>query len=222
MKWPFAGRIARRLSSLRSCTSGIALVEFAMTLPVFMAMGMYGIEIAYMASVDMQVSQLAISVADNASRLEQTNNSGITPTVTEADIDSVMDGAISQGATFGFGTNGRVILSSLEKDTASGKQYIHWQRCRGALAKSSSYGNDTNNNGLTGPVLAGMGKGSNKITASTGSAVMYAEVYYTYKGLFGTLFVKNKTFKEEAAFLIRDIRNLTPGVSGSGSRSNCT
>ena len=221
MKPPFGIRIKRRIAALRACRSGIALVEFALCLPVLMTLGMYGIEIAYMASVDMQLSQVALSVADNASRMEQTNNSGVTPTVTEADIDSVLDGAMSQGSSFQLTTKGRVILTSLEM-SSTGKQYIHWQRCRGSLVKSSSYGDQGSRNGLTGAAITGMGKGTNKITASsTTSAVMYAEVYYRYEGIFGDLFVANKTFKEEAAFLVRDIRNLTAGVSGSSTKSVC-
>ncbi len=211
----------RLLAALWANRSGVAMIEFALVLPVLMALGMYGLEIAYMASVDMQISQIAVSVADNASRMEQTNNSGVTPTVTEADIDSVMDGAIKQGESFNLSTNGRVVLTSLEKDTATTKQYIHWQRCRGTLAKSSSYGNATTKNGLTGTPLPGMGPPGKKITAASGSAVMYAEVYYKYTGIFGDMFVKNKTFKGEAAFLIRDVRNLTAGVTGTGAKSPC-
>lgn len=212
----------RRGSELRRSRSGLAAVEFAMALPFLMTIGMYATEIAYMSAVNMQVSQLAVSVADNASRMEQTDNSGVTPTVTEADVDSIMAGALSQGESFDFEDNGRVILSSLERDNATGKQYIHWQRCTGKLAKASAYGNDTDKNGLSGTPLPGMGIGASKITASAGSAVMYAEVYYRYRGLFGTLFVDETTFREEAAFLIRDIRNLTPGISGSGGTSSCT
>lgn len=222
MRKNFAIRLARRAAALRESRSGVAMTEFALVLPILMAFGMYGLEIAYMASIEMQVSQLAVSVADNASRMEQTNNSGVTPSVTEADIDSVMDGAISQGSSFKLSDNGRIILTSLEKDATTSKQYIHWQRCRGSLAKSSAYGNQTNKNGLTGTPLTGMGPTGKRITAATGSAVMFAEVYYKYKGIFGDMFVKNKTFKGEAAFLIRDIRNVTGGVTGTGSKSPCT
>lgn len=220
MRKPLPIRLARRLRALRDCRSGVALMEFALCLPLLMGLGMYGMEIAYMASVDMQVSQIAISVADNSSRLGQTNNSGVTPTITEADINSVMDGAMTQGTSFDIATKGRIILTSLERDTATGRQFIRWQRCRGSLAKSSIYGNSTNKNGLNGPAITGMGKGA-KIAAGAGQAVMYAEVYYRYEGIFGDLFVENKTFREEAAFLVRDVRNLTAGITGTGGRSNC-
>jgi len=207
---------------LRASRSGLAAVEFALALPILMTLGMYGAEIAYMASVNMQVSQIAQSVADNASRMEQTNNSGVTPTVTETDIDSVMEGAVEQGRTIDLEEHGRVILSSLEKDSATGKQFIHWQRCTGKLEAVSAYGDDMSQNGLSGKSINGMGMGATKISANSGSAVMFAEVYYDYRGLFGSMFVKPTRFREEAAFLIRDIRNLTPGVAGTGGNSKCS
>jgi Flp pilus assembly protein TadG len=209
------------VAAMLRCASGLATVEFALCLPVILTLGMYGTEIANLATSYAQISQLALSVADNASRLGQTDNSGVTPTITETDVNSIMFGALKQGASIDFQTKGRIILSSLEKDSITGKQYIHWQRCRGNLAKTSAYGNDTINNGLVGAALAGMGPAAHKITAPTGMAVMYAEVYYNYTGLFGSLFVQNRQIRQEAAFLIRDDRNLIPGITGTGSQSVC-
>jgi Flp pilus assembly pilin Flp len=206
------GRLSQRL---RKDKSGAALIEFAVALPVLITLGMYGTELAYMATVNMEVSQLASSVADNASRLGQTDNSTVTPTVSETDIDSVMEGAIEQGSGIDFEQNGRIILSSLEQDSDTGQQYIHWQRCRGDLDKDSDYGTE-------GANLQGMGMSGRIITAPANSAVMYAEVYYNYAGLFGDMFVGDVQFKQEAALIVRDDRNLAPGVTGTGGSSNCT
>jgi Flp pilus assembly protein TadG len=216
-------RILARLAKLRRANSGVAALEFGLILPMLSFFGMYGTELAYLAIVNSEISQMAISVADNASRLGQTDNSAVTPTITEANINSIMFGAMKQGAGISFQTKGRVILSSLELDAYSGKQYIHWQRCRGNLTTAvSAYGTQVAGaNGLTGPVLSGMGSTGHKITAPAGSAVMYVEVSFTYTGLFGTMFVANKTIKQEAAFLVRDGRNLTPGITGTGGQSNC-
>lgn len=201
------------LQRLARDTQAASLIEFAMVLPVIMTLGMYGTELAYMSSVNMQVSQLAMQVTDNASRMEQTNVSSVTPTVSESDITSVLAGAVQQGTSFNFTANGRIVLSSLEMNSSS-KQYIHWQRCTGSLTTSASA------YGVTGAVLTtGMGSGTTKITASSGSAVMFAEVYYQYKGIFGTLFVKPTLFKHEAAFLIRDDRNVSAGVSGTAANA---
>lgn len=144
---------ARRLGA---ATSGAALVEIAAVMPVFTAMGMYGTEIAYMSTVNMQVSELSLALADNAARLGQTDNSGVTPTINETDIDSIMLGANTQGRDINFTATGRVILSSLEYDGDSARQYIHWQRCAGTLARSSAYGGT--NYGLTGTAITGLGK----------------------------------------------------------------
>lgn len=205
-----------RLARLKSDKSGTALIEFALVLPILTVLGMYGTELAYMATVNMEVSQLANAVADNASRLGQTDNSSVTPTVTETDIDSVMEGAIQQGNAIDFLQNGRIILTSLERDSSTGAQYIHWQRCAGNLAEASDYGDE-------GDTLAsGMGPAGREITAPSNSAVMYAEVFYDYQGIFGDMFVGTVQFKQEAALVVRDDRNLTPGVTGSGGSSSCT
>lgn len=217
-----AGAGRRAAERLVPNSSGNATIEMAIVLPVLITMGMYGTEIAYMATVNMEVSQIATSLADNASRLGQTDNSSVTPTVSESDIDSVMGGAMRQGSSIRIGNFGRLILTSLEKDNSTGKQYIHWQRCAGDLGKTSDYGNDSDQNGLNGNTIYGLGRAGSLITAPSGSAVMYAEVFYEYQPLFGDMFVSNLTFKKEAAFLVRDDRNLTPGVTGTGGSSQCT
>lgn len=206
------------LRRLRDDQRGVSLVELALATPVLLTLGLYGTEMAYMATINMAVGEIATSVADNASRLGQTDNSAVTPTVTEAMVDSVMAGALIQGNSFSFTTRGRIILSSLEKSGT--RQYIHWQRCRGTLARTSAYG--AQGFGLTGTTLAGMGPTGSQITANTGSAVMFVEVFYQYQPLFGTMFAGTPTFKREAAFIIRDDRNLTPGITGTGGQSACT
>lgn len=215
-------RLHRRLVGfacrLRDDRRAVSFLELALILPILLTLGFYGAELAYMATVNMQIGQLASSVADNASRLGQTDNSAVTPTVTETQVDSVMTGALVEGAGINFESSGRIILSSLERDASTGRQYIHWQRCRGSARVNSKYG--STNTGLTGTTLAGMG--NPVVTASANSAVMFVEVFYTYQPLFGTMFVGQPTFRREAAFIIRDDRNLTPGVTGGNGKSLCT
>lgn len=215
-------KIAACLARLRAEIRAVAAIEFALILPIFMTLGLTGTEIAYMATVNMQVSQTALSLADNASRLGQTDNSSVTPTVTEADIDSIMSGAINQGSSFDLETKGRIILSSLEYDETTGKQYIHWQRCRGSLDEESSYGDDDRNNGLGSTRIYGVGSADDQIQAAEGSAVMVAEVYYQYEGLFGDFLGNIPMFRQEAIYTIRDDRNLGPGITGRGGNSSCS
>ena len=176
-----------------------------------------------MAMINMRVSDIATSVADNASRLGQTDNSAVVPTITEADIASVLRGAQEQGRGIQLLENGRVILSSLERHHVSERQYIHWQRCFGQLDSGSAYGGV--GHGLTGDEIAGLGQGNGMISAPEGQAVMFAEVVYRYEPLFAGALANVMTFRQEAAFLVRDDRNLLgnngTGVGGTSGANAC-
>ncbi|MBU6267800.1 MAG: pilus assembly protein TadE [Sphingomonadales bacterium] len=206
MRFSGLDKAARRLAA---CRAGNSLTEFALMLPLLITAGMYGLEMTWMHNASMQVSQVAIAVADNAARMEQSTNTGTAPTVTEADINAVLSGGRIESNGLDIAGRGRIIISSLEINT-SGSQYIHWQRCSGGLTNASRYG-------AQGTVVTSMGSGGTTITAPAGSSVMFAEVYYRYRPLFGTMFVQPMLFHQEAAFLTRDDRNLTAGTSGTGA-----
>lgn len=211
------------LRRIRSDLSGVSMVEFALTLPILLTVGLFGTEIARLATTRMKVSQVALSLADNAARLGQTDNSGVTPTISENDVAAVLAGALRQGDSIGLEANGRVILSSLEYDTFTGKQYIHWQRCVGSLNESSTYGDEEDNNGLVGDELGGMGRGTTKLTAQQNTAIMYVEIIFDYTPLFESPYGSGaRTIRQEAGFQIRDDRNLrTSDVKGlSGTAAN--
>lgn len=204
-------------------TRAVSLTEFALILPIMLTLGLYGTEIARLATTKMKISQIALSLADNASRLGQTDNSGVTPTISEDGIDAVLDGAIRDGSAIGLEGNGRIILSSLEYSDFDDRQYIHWQRCKGDLDVDSNYGDDGVNNGLTGDQIDGMGSGATQITALSGQAVMFVEIEYQYDPLFENPFgTGSRTIREEAAYLIRDDRNLGPGLTGGTTDSSCS
>lgn len=209
------GRLARDLAREKA---GAALIEFAFTLPILVTLGMYGTELAYMSSITMDTSQVSLTLADNAARLGQSDNSGVAPSISEANVNSVLTGALRMGASYNLAANGKIILSSLER-SGTGLQYLHWQRCRGALPRRSKYG--VEGAGLTGKVITGAGVSGATVTAPAGSAVMIAEVYYKYPGLFGSMFNENTEFYQQAVMIVRDDRNLTPGVTGTGKNSNC-
>lgn len=215
-------RTAKRARALLRDKSGVAMIELAICLPPLIYMGMYGIELVNLATANMEVSQIALSLADNASRLGQTDNSGVTPSVQESDIDSVMKGAITQGAPLDLVNRGKIILSSLEVDKTTNEQYIHWQRCRGSLDRDSAYADIVDHDGSHDGSATGLGRGS-KVTALPGSAVMFVEVYYDYEKLFGNLFISgDRVLTREAAYVIRDDRDLAEDTNEnpvSGTRS---
>jgi len=213
----------RRLEALLfwQDTRGVSAIEFAMILPLFMTLGMYGAEIAWMNATATQVSEVALSLADNASRLGQTDNSGVTPTISTADVDSVLKGALEEGKSIDLSANGRVMLSSLEVHPVTGKQYVHWQQCKGQGTQQSSYGKPDLTGSALSAIASGITVGGRKLLAPNGSAVMVAEVWYRYEGLFGTMFVKPITIREEAAIIVRDDRSVSPGLTGPSKGNAC-
>lgn len=198
-------RIKAAFSALRNDVSGLALIEFAYVMPILTGLGISGIELTNYANTNMRVSQAAMALADNMSRvgLESSLSS---VQIREADVNDGLIGFQRQTNGLNFGPNGRVILSSLERN-ADGGQWIHWQRCFGSLAVAPSYGRE--GTGATGTTFLGMGPATGRVTAPVDTAVMFVEVTYTYQPLFTGFFLRNRTIRHEASFINRDPRDLT-------------
>ncbi len=211
-----AGRAATLRQRLKGDTSGVAFVEFAFTAPIVLAMGMLGTETAYFVITHMQVSQVAMQVADNASRVGE-QDVLTARKVYESDINESLVGAEKLGETFGIFERGRVIISSLQRN-AQGGQWIAWQRCRGAKVFNSSYG--TQGTGATGTSFQGMGEPGNLITASNGTAVMFVEIAYDYDSLTPFDIYDGRTIRYTAAFNVRDSRDLTQ-LYNDGPAASC-
>lgn len=193
-----------KLKQLKRDASGVAFVEFAFTAPIFLSLGLMGTETAYYVVTHMQISQIAMQVADNASRVGEADVL-VERRVFEDDITEVFIGAEKLGAEIDVFENGRIILSSLQQNDDDG-QWIAWQRCRGKKQHASSYG--VQGDGEEGLDFEGMGANAAKITAASGTAVMFVEISYTYDSLTPFDFLDGKEIEYTAAFNIRDSRNL--------------
>ena len=127
-----AGRcFARHLYADRR---GLALLEFAFSLPLVLGIGLYGVETANLALVNLRVSQIALNLADNASRVGSDTSLNVQQ-LREVDMNDVLQGARYQGTSIKLTTYGRITVSSLENVQqsydAAPTQRIHWQRCIG-------------------------------------------------------------------------------------------
>jgi hypothetical protein len=200
-------RVRRLLSRLCRHTSGVAMIEFALSAPLLMGVGLWGVETANQAIVQMRINQIAVLIADNASRVGENSLLG-NAEIYESDINDVLYGAhVQSGGKFDFYDHGRVILSSLEVVPGSeDQQYIHWQRCMGKLHYSSSYGSA--GEGLDGS-LAGMGPSGEEIVAFGDEAVMFVEVAYVYQPIVSSAFTTAGTLTATAAFNVRENRDLS-------------
>ena len=202
-------------------TGGLALLEFAFSLPLVLGIGLYGVETANLALANMRISQIALNLADNASRvgLMQSNNS---TQLREIDINDVLTAARLQGEKWELTTRGRITLTSLEEK--NGSQIMHWQRCLGvppAGANRVDYishygvtsvtdGQDTMaaNDGVVTAGNAGMGDTDSKVTAPPSSGVMFVEINYQYKPVVSTAWLPGGAARIQyiASFIVRDRR----------------
>ena len=209
--------IVRRL---RRDRRGAVLVEMAFTVPILILLGFGGIEMANLVLAHTSVSQIALSAADNASRVA-TGVSMSQPIIREIEINEVFSGVEKQARNMDFGTRGRVILSSLERNPEGG-QWIHWQRCFGGLDVDSTFG--AAGVGATGTAFPGMGRTGREVTAAANTAVMFIEVYYDYEPLLYGRWLGPKRIHTTAAFNVREARDLREGFNPTptGTAATCT
>lgn len=199
-----------RLRALRGDTSGVAYVEFAYVLPVLLVLGMGGLEIANFAITNMRISQAAMQVGDNISRLGD-RDVLVAQKVYEGDVnDAFLGVALQAGSATDLFENGRVIVSSLERNSDGG-QWIHWQRCMGKKNVASAYGPE--GTGATGTGFAGMGPAGRELKAEAGQAVIFVEIQYDYQPIIGNDFamqsIMSRTIISTAAFNVRGSRDLS-------------
>lgn len=204
MKRPFS-TMARILRRLHADRAAVAMVEFAYSLPVLMTLGLGGMEVANYTLAHMRVSQLAVSLADNASRAKQEVVTGV-PRMREFDVNESFTAALLQAGNLDMQNDGRLILSSLEVN-ADGGQWIHWQRCFGGSGDGSAFG--AQGEGETGTDFPGMGPPGEQVTAEASEAIMFAEAVYQYQPLmFGSL-IPDRPIRKYAAMYVRDDRDLS-------------
>lgn len=213
-------RFLRRARRLRDCNSGLALTEFAFSLPILLALGLYGFETANLAIANMRISNMAMLAADNAARQRDS--------IDEANVIELLTGTKMTGNGLKFAPNGRVILTQLEATPDNSAQWIRWQRCDGALNVSSRYGGPRNASGAlitngteiynadrvtassapssfshASARIGAVGPAGRQISAQPGTAVMLVEVYYDYQPIVGSWTTGPTRLRYENAFNVR-------------------
>ena len=189
--------LRRLLERLARTQDGLAMIEFAFAAPLFVSAIVMGLELTNLALVHHRVSQMAMTIADNAGRV---------PTgIDEAHIYEVFSGAQVIGRAMNFEANGRIVLSSIEDNGRSGAkkgQWIPWQRCWGSGPFAPAYGRERDGE-KDGAFPNGLGRLGRQIKAAPNTAVMFVEASYTYQPLIGAGFFNPPVIRYESAFNVR-------------------
>jgi len=209
-------RTARLAARLRACEGGLALIEFAMALPVLVTLGLVGLETANLAMAHLRVSNIAMLAADNAARVRDS--------IDETNVIELLTGAKMTGDSIRFRQNGRIIVSSVEPNTAglngaSTGQWIRWQRCDGARNVASRYG--PQGTGQNNATLQYVGPATNRISASAGNAIILVEVEYNYQALVSDTIFGPRVIRYESAFDVRQRTNQAITNSTNATIKSC-
>jgi hypothetical protein len=205
---PTRSRLGRLLRERR----GVAMLEFALALPVVLPIGLYAVELCNFGITQLRLSQTTLALADNISRVG-VDTTIATQQLREADIGEVIEGLRQQAKNLSLTTNGRITISSLE--TKNGSQWIHWQRCVGmksGVGYDSSYGR-AGDGGTSGSSFTGMGIGGTKVIAPPNAAVIFVEINYDYQPLISRYFMGERRLHQTASFVVRDNRELATGIT---------
>ncbi len=193
--------IRTSLHRLKRDRRGLAAVEFALAMPMMIAITMAGTEAANMAYTSQKLADLATQTADNISRYRIG--------ISETQITDTLEGMKTMTDNIDFRNNGRIIVSSLQPVLdGSGNvvnQQIRWQRCAGAKVANSSYG-------VGGALVGanGMGPANRQISASVDTEIIFVEISYTYRPLISSSFLGTPNMQALSSMVVRDRNNNVP------------
>jgi hypothetical protein len=210
-----ARRVARRL---RGDRKGVALTEFAFTLPVVLVLILYGLEVSNYCLALLRVHQIAATSADNAARVRDS--------ISEDDVNEVLIGGKTIGEKMDFANRGRIVLSDVLANGLAGSnagQTILWQRCTGALnipASQPAYGLE--GKGASDASLPAMGTAGHQIAPTATSAMVFAEVTYRYKPVISSVLFGTPILRSEASFIVRERPSEALTASPGTTVSRCT
>lgn len=185
------------LARLRSDRSGVALIEFALGLPVFLLLVLSGLETVNLIMTHQHISRIATSTADLAARYRAA--------IDENDVKQLFLGARLSAENIEFGQHGRLILSSVMRNAGNTGHWVRWQRCEGQLAVVSDIG--AQNAGQAGsaiPTVKYSAADATGMVLSPGDNVMTAEATYEYQPLFARNFTGMR-IRYAATFMAREL-----------------
>ena len=162
--------------------SGLAVTEFAIASSFFMLLLLGGFELARMVLVNQKVEKVAYISADVVAQ---------STLLTATQISEYMMAAAQVMEPFTFGSNGLVIITSVERDPGQ-TQRVRWRSTGGGTLVATSRVGAVN----------GVATLPNGLVLNERDNVIVAEVFYQYNPMFAanglyeqTLIYKTAVFK---------------------------
>lgn len=201
----------RSLQSLWRDASGLAFIEFAYALPIFLGFGLVGLEFTNVVLARQKTERIAATVADVIASNQVYPN--------ERQIGDVFAAVPRIGEPFAFGENGNVVLTAVmgvyDEDSDTVQNKIAWQRCLREGGQPSAIGAEygptqTLSTADAVSLPGGIALGQNQM-------VVVAEVFFPYETvisqqLVGSVLPPDNMFRETAVFRTRGraLNSITP------------
>ena len=216
-------------ASLRGCTSGVAMMEFAFALPVVLALGLMGLETANYAMAHLRVSNIAMLTADNAARVRDSDRRSRHRRAVHrrqderrqhqfrAERPDHPDRPRADAApepTSGSAGSAATARSIIRNPTAN----MRPRTAAGAAITNGTeiYNADRITPNTTNPssppqrpLITGMGSAQRRSRPQSGTAVMVVEVVYTYQPIIPNSFLAGRQIRYESAFNVRQRNDQT-------------
>lgn len=175
----FLSFIHRRLRLLAADSQGVALVEFALTLPFLLAMFMGTVEYSRYILINQKLDKTVNTVGDVVAQSEE---------VTTGEID-VLFGAVQHiMEPYSFNSNGRIIITSVSQTNGTPK--VKWQYAGGGTMTHNSSVGAVN---ATAALPGGM-------TLYDGEDIIVAEIYYNFTPMMVQDMLGTKSISKIAVF----------------------
>ncbi len=150
--------------------SAVAILEFAMLLPVLLLLTVGSFEVGRYALLTQKIDRISATIADLVARAEA---------LTADEVDNLLDATDYLAQPFEFNNSGMVVVTSIVGRDGQ-EPIIIGQRSRGAIAgEASKIGSDGGEATLPGVFTDGTGQ-----TLADGEGVIVTEVFYSYVPYF--------------------------------------
>lgn len=199
------------LRRIRADVSGLALIEFAYTLPIFVSFGIVGMEFTNVVLAYQKSERVASVLAD------QVASNQIAPN--ERQMGDMFDAVALIAKPFEFNPQGNVILTAVigiyDEDDDEVQNKIAWQRCSTKDSFESNIGTEwTATNDIADGEEVTL---PNNVELGQNQMVIVSEVYFPYSEMISEKLVASVlpgdgNFYERAMFRTRGaaLLNITP------------